>query len=259
MYSQEEVEKAINTFIRFDHSYADTIRELGYPNRQTLWLWWKSYRENDHNVIVCSKREPKYSEDDKRHAVNYYLEHGKSISRTIKKLGYPKSREYLRNWIDELAPGERKMRQRAQTSEAFPEEKKIQIVAELEGRTGTASELAEQYNIGRTTAYVWRRELMKDYNHKQKTQESEKLAVSKVYDALPEDIETLKRMVENLRVEVRRLQIERDVHEAALEILKKGQSREPIQPRQSQTCDESTEQVEAEGSTGDCKNGKKQL
>lgn len=69
----------------------------------------------------------------------------------------------------------------------------------------------------------------------------------------------LKRMAENLRVEVRRLQIERDVHEAALEILKKEQSRESIQPRQSQTCDESAEQVEAEGSTGDCKNGKKQL
>lgn len=61
MYSQEEVEKAINTFIRFDHSYADTIRELGYPDKKTLWHWWKSYRENDHNVRVwfITMNEPK--------------------------------------------------------------------------------------------------------------------------------------------------------------------------------------------------------
>jgi len=225
MYSKEEVEKAISTFIRFDHSYADTIRALGYPDRQTLWLWWKSYRKNDHKVIVCSKRRSKYSEDEKRKAVNYYLEHGENISRTIRKLGYPKSREYLRNWIDELAPDKRKTRQSTQTLEVFSEEQKIKIVAELEGRTGTASELAEHYGIGRTTAYVWRRELMKDYNHEQNTPESERLMVSKAYDALPEEIEALKLMADDLRVEVRRLQIERDVHEAALEILKKAVSR----------------------------------
>lgn len=36
MYSTEQRRLAIETFIRFDHSYADTIAELGYPDRQTL-------------------------------------------------------------------------------------------------------------------------------------------------------------------------------------------------------------------------------
>ena len=139
-------------------------------------------------MIVCTKRCPKYSEEAKRAAVNYCLEHGENISRTIRKLGYPKSREYLGNWIDELAPEKRKTGQSAQTFEVFFEEEKIMIVAEFEGRTGIASELAEHYGIGRTTAYVWRRELMKDYNHKQNTPESERLMVSKAYEALPEEI-----------------------------------------------------------------------
>lgn len=30
-YSEEQRRSALETFIRFDHSYADTIAELGYP------------------------------------------------------------------------------------------------------------------------------------------------------------------------------------------------------------------------------------
>lgn len=33
MYSAKQRKAAIDTFIRFDHSYADTIAELGYPSR----------------------------------------------------------------------------------------------------------------------------------------------------------------------------------------------------------------------------------
>lgn len=43
-------------------------------------------------------------------AVDYYLAHGKSLVRTMRKMGYPASREYLCDWIDELAPGQRKYR-----------------------------------------------------------------------------------------------------------------------------------------------------
>ena len=39
MYSLEQRRVAIEAFIRFGHSYADTIAELGYPNRQSLRGW----------------------------------------------------------------------------------------------------------------------------------------------------------------------------------------------------------------------------
>ena len=44
MYSAEQRKKAIETFARFGCSAADTIAELGYPNRNTLRNWWKEYQ-----------------------------------------------------------------------------------------------------------------------------------------------------------------------------------------------------------------------
>lgn len=110
MYSMEQRRKAIETFIRFDHSVADTIAELGYPNRHTLYNWWKGYQLSGEGFLERSRRKPKHSAAKKREAVDYYLEHGKSLTRTIRAMGYPKSRETLGGWVDELAPGQRKHR-----------------------------------------------------------------------------------------------------------------------------------------------------
>jgi putative transposase len=49
-------------------------------------------------------RSSKYSLEQKKTAVDYYLEHGRNLSRTIRALGYP-SRETLRSWCKELVPG----------------------------------------------------------------------------------------------------------------------------------------------------------
>lgn len=43
-------------------------------------------------------------------AVDHYLEYGRRPGRTMRMLGYPKSKELLMAWIDELAPGRRKLR-----------------------------------------------------------------------------------------------------------------------------------------------------
>ena len=46
MFSTEQRRIAIETFIRFDHSYADPIAELGYPTRHSLRAWYKDYLEH---------------------------------------------------------------------------------------------------------------------------------------------------------------------------------------------------------------------
>lgn len=46
MFSTEQRRIAIETCIRFDHSYADTIAELGYPTRHSLRAWYKNYLEH---------------------------------------------------------------------------------------------------------------------------------------------------------------------------------------------------------------------
>jgi transposase-like protein len=60
MYSKEQRRIAIETFIRFDHSYADTIAELGYPDRHSLRNWWREYRETGEVPVPKREREPKY-------------------------------------------------------------------------------------------------------------------------------------------------------------------------------------------------------
>ena len=77
MFSTEQRRVAIETFIRFDHSYADTIAELGYPSRHTLRNWWYEYRETGEVPLAKHVREPKYPEEMRRKAVEHYLGHGK--------------------------------------------------------------------------------------------------------------------------------------------------------------------------------------
>ena len=103
MFSTEQRRIAIETFIRFDHSYADTIAELGYPTRHSLRAWYKDYLEHGEVRPPKRQREPKFTLEMRQVAVDYYLAHGKSLARTMRRMGYPASREYLCDWIDELA------------------------------------------------------------------------------------------------------------------------------------------------------------
>ena len=217
MYSREQRELAIETFIKFDHSVANTIRKLGYPNRTMLYRWWNEYQQNGGKLQERKHRRSKYSDEKKQAAVDYYLEHGKNVSETIRAMGYP-CRPMLCNWVDELAPGQRKHVWTKKEKVALSIATKVQAVAELESRSGTAKEVADKYGVSRITPYFWRRKMLEhnDANLKVKGE-----AVSKSYDDLPDDIETLKGMKRDLKEQVRMLQLEIEVRQATLEILKK--------------------------------------
>lgn len=131
MYSAEQRAKAVETFARFGCGAADTIAELGYPSRATLRNWWREYQIGGDEFLAREHRRPRYSDEEKRGAVDHYLEHGKSLARTIRAMGYP-SREVLASWVDELAPGRRKYRGPNPKKGVLPIETKAQAVAELE-------------------------------------------------------------------------------------------------------------------------------
>ena len=223
MFSEEQRRMAIETFIRFDHSYADTIAELGYPNRGTLRLWWNEYREHGGLIPRKRVREPRYSEADKRAAVDYYLEHGKCLARTRRAMGYP-SRQMLAEWVEELAPDERKRRPGTQRRYGIPLEEKIQAVAELEARTGTAAEVAERHGVPRTEPYLWRRRIIGDNGG---GGEEKGAAVSKEFDDLPDDIDELRDMLREAKMQLRKVELELAVRNATLEIVKKDPGTDP--------------------------------
>jgi transposase-like protein len=224
MFSTEQRRIAIETFIRFDHSYADTIAELGYPTRHSLRAWCKDYLEHGEVRPPKRQREPESALEMRQAAVDYYLAHGKSLARTMRKMGYPASREYLCDWTGGLAPGQRKCRGPNPKAGPVPLEEKMQAVAGLESRNGTAAEVAEKHGVSRTAPYIWRREIMGDNGG---DPEKKGVPVSKEYDGLPDDIEALQDMLREAKMQLRRVQPEPGVRQATLETARK--TRAPTQ------------------------------
>ena len=224
MYSQERRRLAIETLVKFDHSYADTIAELGYPTRSALRAWWNEYKRTGEVPASRFATNPKYTAEMRRRAVEHYLEHGKSLARTTGALGYPKSREKLCEWVDELAPGRRRHRGPRPRREAISLERKVRVVAELEARDGSAAEIAERHGVSRTAPYLWRREMMGD-NGGEPERKGE--PVSKRFDDLPDDVEVSRDMLREAKTQPGRVQLELDVRQATLEIARKDPGADP--------------------------------
>ena len=226
MFSTEQRRIAIETFIRFDHSHAGTIAELGYPTRHSLMAWYKDYLEHGEVRPPKRQREPKFTLEMRRAAVDYYLAHGKSPARTMRGMGYPASRECLCGWIDELAPGQRKYRGPSPKAGPVPLAEKIRAVAELESRGGTAAEVAGKHGAPRAAPYVWRREMMGDNGGGPETRGE---PVGKEFDGLPDDIEVLQDMLREAKMQPRRVQPEPGVRQATLGTARK--TRAPTRSR----------------------------
>ena len=154
----------------------------------------------------------------RRAAVGYYLAHGKSLARTMRRMGYPASREYLCGRIDEPAPGQRKYRGPSPKAGPVPPAEKIQAAAEPGSRGGTAAEVAEKHGVSRTAPYVWRREMVGDNVG---DTEEKGVPASKEYDDPPDDIEVLQDTLREAKMQLRKVRLELDVRQATLEIVKK--------------------------------------
>ena len=52
MYSRSKRMKTIKLYIKYDHSVADVIHELGYPSRGLLPRWYKAYcKEQEAGIL----------------------------------------------------------------------------------------------------------------------------------------------------------------------------------------------------------------
>lgn len=88
MYSFEDRMRAVELYIKYGHSVADVIRELGYPNRGSLRNWFREFEESGD--LRAGKARPRsFSDEQVRAAVDHYLEHGRSPARTVRAMGLP--------------------------------------------------------------------------------------------------------------------------------------------------------------------------
>ena len=152
--------KVVQLFIKYELSVADTIRELGYPTRNTLIWWYNEYLEKD-DLHENFQKKPRITQEEKRKAVDYYIEHGRCVRRTVRKLGYP-SRATLTEWMDELAAGERYIRISQGSMVKFSQEQKKEAVISLCTNEASAASLAEKRGIRRETLYKWKKQLLSE-------------------------------------------------------------------------------------------------
>ena len=156
-YSKEQRDRAVDLYIRYERCAADVIHELGYPSRGMLPVWYRERLEEERTGrrSTRGKRYRRYTDEQKQAAVDHYLEYGRRLSRTMRMLGYPKSKELLMAWIDELAPGQRKLRRGP-----VPEElKREAVVAVASGRL-KSREAAAELGVEASVVRNWKRQML---------------------------------------------------------------------------------------------------
>lgn len=211
MYSYEDRKKAVELYIKYDRSAASTVRELGYPDRKMLAHWYKEYIETGE-LHERSRKKSKFTQEQMRVAVHYYLEHGKNIARTVRKIGYP-SRETLRLWINEMVPEERKIRISNCGMVQLTKEQKKDAVLDFCTREGSAADVAKKFDISRVTLYKWKKQLLGE--------EELKTMKKSLKQTSSDDRDVLLMEVEALKKQIYRQQMELDILNEAAEIIKK--------------------------------------
>lgn len=206
MFSHEERIKAIQLFFKYDCSYAATIRDLGYPSVGVLREWYKEYLKSGRIIHNQKIRKNKYTEEQKRHAVNHYFEYGQCYARTIKILGYP-CIDLLKRWCEEQAPKARKLRKSAVN---LTQDQKQEIVKKFYQPQTNRKKLAEAEGISRESLYQWKTSYLgKDFPLHMSSKNPR------------EHKELLLKEVEELQQQVHQLQLEKALLEGAAELLKK--------------------------------------
>ena len=213
MYSYEERIRAVKLYIKLGKRLRATIRQLGYPTKNSLIDWYREYERSENLRVGYSRSGQKYSDQQKHAAVKHYLDHDRCIASTMRALGYP-GREVLTRWIDELHPEVRYRMVGRAPNTLHSDAIKSAAVIELCTRKTSAQEIAQKLAVCRPTLYNWKNQLLgREVPASMKRQNNS--------PPVPDAAE-LQRQVESLQQSIHRLQLEHDILKKANELLKKG-------------------------------------
>ena len=199
MFSYEDRLRAVQLYIKLGRRIGLTICQLGYPTKNALLSWHREY-EKRLDLPAGYVRQPRYTQSRKELAVRHHLEHGRCIAATIRALGYP-SRSLLSEWLQELNAHER-TRVSGRSQEMARETKQSAVIA-LSMRPASAQVVAEELGVSRGSLYKWKNQLLgHDASAPMKRQQDA--------PASPDRVE-LEQQLETLQLDIRRLQLEKDL------------------------------------------------
>ena len=107
MYSYEDRIRAVELYIKLGKRVRPTIRQLGYPTKNSLKGWYNEYQFKLDLSAGYAGRKPKFSQAQKAAAIEHYLTHDRCIAATMRALGYP-GRGTLTKWVREAFPEARR-------------------------------------------------------------------------------------------------------------------------------------------------------
>ncbi|XVN74063.1 IS3 family transposase IS1353 [Oligella sp. MSHR50489EDL] len=97
MYTHQEMLRAVKLYIQLNKRTALTIQTLGYPTKNTLRSWYKTYLQSGDLPQGYIRHKQVFTEQQKAEAIQHYVENGRCMAHTIRCLGYP-CKETLRKW-----------------------------------------------------------------------------------------------------------------------------------------------------------------
>ena len=106
------------------------------------------------------RRTPKYSESQRKIAVEYYLSHGKNVLRTCKKLGYS-SHTLLTKWILEDVPEENHNCRKSSPLVQYTQYEKEQAVIHMCTCPAPVQQMADELGVSRAAMYDWKQRLLR--------------------------------------------------------------------------------------------------
>ena len=214
MYTTEQRRAALEALVRNGYDFEATRREVGYPDVTTLRRWLRDFEERGEVARPCSSRSSgRYTEEQRRAAVDHYLSSGRKAVKTARELGYP-DRKTLMRWVDELAPGKRR---RVSAGDSATTAERLAAAVAFDGRQGSAEAAAAELGYCVSTLYSWHSEFL-GRKGGGTLRDPEKAA---------RDAEALRAEVAELERRLRALRLEVAVMEGTREILKKGPGTDP--------------------------------
>jgi putative transposase len=235
MYSYEDRIRAVEHYIKLGKRMRATIRQLGYPTKNSLKCWHREFERQLDLPSGYVRGKPKYSNQQKRLAVDHYLNFGQCIAATLKAIGYP-CRETFSAWLNELAPGRQEKMTGRKSSISHNLETKQAAVAALCNRKTSARAIAQDLAVSRQVLYKWKDQLLgseapcsmkssNKFDNKPLDKTQSGTISTTVTDKKATDDETssakLLSQIESLKQDIRRLQLEYDLLKKAKELLKK--------------------------------------
>lgn len=175
MHDLKTIKKTLRILKKLDYKYRKTSRLTGIKP-QTIHLWHKKQLNGEPLLTrpFVHHRRRKRNDEECKKVIDYYFEHGQSITTTVRKFGYP-SKSTLKNWVKKDKRYKKKNKILVRNLNNYSSEDKVRILKSFCSSTATSGKAANELGVTRTTIYNWHKELTGEGMKKEKSKTKEEL------------------------------------------------------------------------------------